>query len=150
MKCFNQLTKALLMITLVAFLGGCAAGNVSDTTNADGSTVASTKKGKKVKKEVYSPVGEWAYDVDTPDGGSSGTMVVVGAPGTFEVILKTGQYGEMRVYDLDMTGQSMSGKIDIAGITAEVEGDFDGDNFSGAVVLGDDVYPLEAVRTSKG
>lgn len=149
MKYFNQLVKGLLLVALFSFLGACAASNASGTA-ADGSATASTKKGKKAKKEVYSPTGEWAYDVETPDGGSSGTMTVLGGPGTYEVLLKTDQFGEIRVYDLEMTGESMMGKIDVAGLTAEVEGDFDGESFSGAVIMGDEVYPLEAIRTSKG
>ncbi|GEM_PF-597640 len=149
MKCFNPLTRVALLVTVLCFLGSCAASNSSGVPGADGSTTASSKKGKKAKKEEYSPAGEWAYDVETPDGGSSGTMTVTGGPGTYEVILKTDQFGEIRVYDLDMTGESMMGKIDVAGVTAEMEGDFDGDSFSGALVLGDEVYPIEAVRTSK-
>ena len=149
MKCVKQLTKGLLMLSLIGLLGGCAAGNVSDVTNADGSAIVSTKKGKKVKKEAYNPVGEWQYSVEAVGGDNSGKMTIVGTPGTYEIILKTGQFGEMRVYDLDMTGQSMSGKIDIGGTTAEVEGDFDEDYFSGAWVIGDNVYPMEATRTSK-
>ncbi|GAB5525963.1 MAG: hypothetical protein Roseis2KO_38350 [Roseivirga sp.] len=150
MKCFNQLTKLALLVAVLCFLGSCAASNSSGATGADGSATVSSKKGKKAKKEEYSPAGEWAYDVETPDGGSSGTMTVMGGPGTYEVTLKTDQFGEIRVYDLEMTGESMTGKMDVAGITAEVEGEFDGDSFSGAVILGDEVYPLEAVRTSKG
>lgn len=150
MKCFNQLTRLALLLAVICFLGSCAASNSSGANGADGSATASSKKGKKAKKEEYSPVGEWTYEVETPDGGSSGTMTIVGSPGTYEVTLKTDQFGEIRVYDLEMTGESMTGKMDVAGITAEVEGDFDGDSFSGAVILGDDVYPLEGVRNSKG
>lgn len=150
MKFFNQLAKVALLVAVLSFLGSCAASNASGVTNADGSTTASSKKGKKVKKEIYNPSGEWVYDVETPDGGSSGTMTVMGGPGTYEVVLKTDQFGELRVYDLEMTGETMTGKIDVAGLTAEVEGDFDGDSFSGAVIMGDEVYPLEATRTSKG
>lgn len=150
MKCFNQFAKVALLVAVMCFLGSCAASNTSGAGEVDGSTTASSKKGKRAKKEVYSPTGEWAYDVETPDGGSSGTMTIQGGPGTYEVILKTDQFGEIRIYDLEMTGESMVGKMDVAGVTAEVEGDFDGDSFSGAVILGDEVYPLEAVRTSKG
>jgi hypothetical protein len=149
MRCLNVTFKALLLVATLSLLGACAASSSSATASADGTTV-STKKGKKARKEVYSPVGEWSYDVETPDGGSYGTMTIIGTPGTYEVTLSTDQFGELRVYDLEMTGQSMSGKIDVAGLVAEVEGDFDGDDFSGAVIMGDQVYPLQATRTSKG
>lgn len=150
MRSLNLTLKALLLLATLSIMGACAASNSSATASVDGTTSASTKKGKKAKKEVYSPVGEWSYDVETPDGGSYGTMTIIGAPGTYEVTLSTDQFGELRVYDLEMTGQSMSGKIDVAGLVAEVEGDFDGDDFSGAVIMGDQVYPLQATRTSKG
>lgn len=152
MKSINRLTKTMLILGVLAFLGSCAASNQATTSSADaGNAVASSKKGRKAKKEeVYNPSGTWEYEVETPDGGGSGVMRISGEPGTFEVILETDQFGELRVYDLEMTGDSMSGKIDVAGLTAEVEGDFDGETFSGAVILGDEVYPLEATRTDKG
>lgn len=151
MKYLQKATKAMMLLALIAFLGGCAASNQASTTSNDsGNASASSKKGRKAKKEeVYSPAGVWEYEVETPDGGGSGTMRISGEPGNFEVILETDQFGDLRIYDLEMTGESMMGKIDVAGMTAEVEGDFDGESFSGAIILGDEAYPIEATRTEK-
>lgn len=150
LKSFNCFALPSLLIFSIMLMGGCASTNTSSSATADAGS-DNGRKGRKAKQEeVYSPVGTWEYSVETPDGGGAGTMKISGAPGTFEVLLQTDQFGELRVYDLNMTGESMAGKIDVAGMTAEVEGDFDGDNFSGAVILGDEAYPLEATRISKG
>ena len=147
----KQLSFGILALLLIGFFSGCAAsGAAADATADAGGAGGSGKKGRKAKKEVYSPVGEWQYSVETPNGGGSGIMKVTGEPGTYEVVLETDQFGELRVYDLDMTSQNMSGKIDVAGFTAGIEGDFEGDDFIGYLSLGDDAFPIEATRTSKG
>ena len=154
MKTYQNLKRtalAALAIGLIGFFSGCAAGGAATDATADaGSAGNSGKKGRKAKKEeVYSPAGKWEYEVETPDGGGSGIMVITGEPGNFEVVLETDQFGELRVYDLDMTGETMSGKIDVAGFTAEMEGDFDEDSFVGYLSVGDQAFPIEATRTSK-
>ena len=150
MKFFNRMMKVLLLVGLAAFLGGCASSGLTANSSAEAGNTSGKKSKKAKKEEVYNPAGVWEYTVETPDGGNAGLMRISGEPGNFEVMLETDQFGELRVYDLEMTGESMSGKIDVAGVSAEVEGDFDGESFSGAVILGDEAYPLEAMRTSKG
>jgi len=147
----KQLALGICLIVLAGFFSGCAATATATDASADASTTGSSgKKGRKAKKEeAYSPAGVWEYSVDSPNGGGSGTMRITGAPGNFEVVLETDQFGELRLYDLEMSTNNMSGKIDVSGFTAEVEGDFDGDDFVGYIVLGDDAFPMEAVRTSK-
>ena len=148
---WKRLTLGIFALILVGFFSGCAAsGAASDATADAGAAGGSGKKGRKAKKEeIYSPVGAWDYTVETPDGGGSGVMRVTGEPGIFEVVLETGQFGDLRVYDLDMTGQSMRGKIDVSGVTAEIEGDFDDDDFIGYLIVGENTFPMEATRSSK-
>ncbi len=118
----KQLSFGILALLLISFFSGCAAsGAAADATADAGGTGGSGKKGRKAKKEVYSPVGNWQYSVETPNGGGSGIMKVTGEPGTYEVVLETDQFGELRVYDLDMTNRIMNCKIDVAGFTAGIE-----------------------------
>jgi len=144
--------KAMGMLALLAiFIFSCAAKVPStNTQSADGQATAAPAKNEVVEKKApaYSPVGVWEYTVDTPDGGSSGVMRITGEPGSFEASMATDQFGTLDVLGLDIVGMSMSGSIEVAGTTADIEGDFDGDDFSGGVVMGDQVFPLEATRTS--
>ena len=149
MKFFNRIAQGLLLLTLITYLSGCAATNAGSAT-ADGTEVSSKKSKRKAKKpEPYNPVGVWEYSVDAPDGTNYGTMRITGADGIYEVVLETDQFGEIELYDLEIIETVLTAKFDVGGITADIEGDFDGDNFSGAVYLGDDAFPLEAKRTSK-
>jgi hypothetical protein len=148
--------KSIGMLLLMAlFIFSCAAKVPSTNTQAknqpgDAAPAAPAKK-EVVKKKApaYSPIGVWEYTVDMPDGGSYGVMNITGEPGAYEASLETDQFGTLEILGLDIVGMSMSGNIEVAGTTAELEGDFDGDDFSGAVVMGDQVFPLEATRTSK-
>ena len=146
-----------MAVLAVLFLYGCAAkvpttnspASTNENTSAATNKKPSAKKAKK-KEEVYSPVGVWEYIVDTPDGGSSGIMRIIGEPGAFEATLETDQFGTLEIQELDIVGTAMTGTLEVAGTVAELEGDFDGEDFSGAVVMGDDVFPIEGTRTSKG
>jgi len=154
MNSFCKIKSAGALILVALFMYGCAAKvpSTNTTTSEEGSTAttsASKKEVVKKKAPAYSPVGIWEYTVDTPDGGSSGIMRISGAPGAYEASLETDQYGILEIEGLDIVGMSMSGSIEVAGTIADIEGDFDGDEFSGAVVMGDQVFPLEATRTSK-
>ena len=154
MKTNENLKLLALSICLLIFAGffsGCAAsGAATDATADAGTTGAGGKKGRKAKKEeVYTPAGVWEYTVEAPNGGGTGIMRITGEPGNFEVVLETEQFGELRVYDLDMSTTNMSGKIDVSGFTADIEGDFDGDDFVGYLSLGDQAFPMEGIRTSK-
>jgi hypothetical protein len=149
--------KSMGMLALLAmFIFSCAAKVPSTNSQAannqsNDATQAAPAKKEVVKKKapVYSPVGVWEYTVDTPDGGAAGIMRITGEPGAYEASLETDQFGTLEIEGLDIVGMSMSGSIEVAGTIAEIEGDFDGDDFSGAVVMGDQVFPLEGIRTSK-
>ena len=142
-----------MALVSLLFLYGCAAkvattNSPSSEANAENTPLAKEKPAPE-KKDAYSPVGVWEYTVDTPDGGSGGVLRITGEPGSYEAVLETDQFGSLEIQDLDIVGMSMTGNIDVAGNTAEIEGDFDGDDFSGAVVVGDQVFPLEGTRKSK-
>ena len=129
---------------------GCASSNQPASTTADaGNGGSQTKKSRKGRtEEVYNPSGIWRYEILTPNQENYGIMKITGQPGYFEVLLETDQFGELRVYNLEMTGESMSGMVDFGGSIANIDGDFDGDEFDGAITVGDNTYPIEATRTS--
>ena len=151
MNKLNSLKLSGILLVCTLFIFGCAAKvTTSNSTVSDDPTQSAPNKSQAAKKvEAYSPVGVWEYTVDTPDGGSTGTMRVKGAPGTYDVVLETDQYGSIRVDGIQMVGRSMTGSIDVAGNAADLEIDFDEENFSGVVVMGDQVFPLDGTRTSK-
>lgn len=153
MKPTNHLTKpfyAILFLVVMSVAAGCAATNQASSNPSDaGTATTSAKKSRRAKpEEVYNPAGVWRYAIFAPNQDLEGTMRIMGEPGFFEVLLDTDQFGELRVYNLEMTGESMFGLVDIAGKTARLEGDFDGDEYSGAFTVGDDTYPMDASRIS--
>ena len=153
MKPTNHLTKpfyALLLLVVMFVVTGCASTNQASGNSADaGTATANTKKNRRSKpEEIYNPAGVWRYEILTPNQDNVGIMRITGEPGFFEVVLETDQFGELRVYNLEMTGESMFGLVDLSGNTARLEGDFDGDEFYGAFTIGDDTFPMEAVRNS--
>ncbi len=142
-----------MMLFAALFIYGCAAKVPTTNTPANTGTTADAPAKEKPaakKEEAYSPVGVWEYTVDTPDGASSGILRITGGPGTYEASLETDQFGTLEIEGLDIVGTSMTGTINVGGNDAEIECDFDGDDFSGAVVVADDVFPLEGTRKSKG
>ena len=127
-------------MVMLLFVMGCAATNTATTADASG------KRSKKAK--AYDPTGTWEYVVETPDGGSGGTLVIAGNPGAYTGSLETDQFGTIELTGIDFQGTAMTGSIEVMGSVAEIECDFDGDTFSGAVYLGEDTFPMEGKRVS--
>ena len=140
MKNTNLIKSGLALIVILLFVVGCAA---SDTAN----TSSTAKKAKKEK--AYDPTGTWEYSVEAPDGATSGKLLIQGAPGIYTASLETDQFGTLEIGDVDFQGTSMTGSIDVMGNTADIECNFEGDTFSGAVYVGEDALPMEGRRISK-
>lgn len=146
MKRAQLVSKMLLLVALVCFLGSCTATNTTSTASTDNTT--KKERRNKRKEPAFSPVGAWEYVVETPDGASGGIMRITGDPGTYEAVLETDQFGTIDVEGLEIVGTTLSGYFDVAGISVEIDCEFDGDTMSGSAYVGDDVYPLEGSRTS--
>lgn len=140
MKNTNIIKSGLALIVTLLFVVGCAA---SDTANSS----SSAKKAKKEK--AYDPTGTWEYSVDQPDGASEGKLVIQGAPGIYSASLETDQFGTLEIDNIDFQGTSMTGSINVMGNTAELECNFEGDTFTGAVYVGEDALPMEGRRVSQ-
>lgn len=137
MKASTLLKKTFMLVLVLLFVASCAA------SGAGGSTTA------KAKKKAYDPTGTWEYYVETPDGGSGGTMTIAGAPGAYTGTLSTDQFGTLELMGLDIVDQNMTASIEVMGMGADLEAAFEGDTFSGVVYLGEDAFPMEGKRTSK-
>ncbi len=137
MKALNQLKQVFLALAVIAFVASCAG------------TDASSGSAKADKPKPYDPTGTWEYIVDTPDGGSGGTMVISGAPGAYTGSLETDQFGTLELMGMDIVDQNMTASIEVMGTGADIEVSFEEDTFSGAVYLGEDAYPIEGTRVSK-
>lgn len=137
MKASTQLKQSALFVLCLLFVASCAA------SSAGGGGTA------KAKKKAYDPTGTWEYYVDTPDGGSGGTMTIAGAPGAYTGTLSTDQFGTLELMGLDIVDQNMTASIEVMGMGADLEAAFDGDTFSGVVYLGEDAFPMEGERVGK-
>lgn len=132
-----KIVCAFLLIT--AFVVSCA---------ASGTPTNSTAKADAAPK-AYNPAGVWEYMVDTPDGGSTGTMRISGSPGAFTASLETDQFGTLEVSGVNVQDTNMTGNIEVMGTSAQIECQFDGDSMTGAVYLGQDVFSMSGKRVSK-
>lgn len=138
MKTLKTIKVVSAILLLAIFAVGCA---------ASGTTTNSTAK--KEAKKAYDPTGVWEYVVDTPDGGSSGTLRINGNPGAYTASLETDQFGTLEMTGVTIQDTNMTGSLEVMGMTAEVECQFEGDNLSGAVYMGQEVYPMSGNRVSK-
>ena len=136
MKSTALVKKTGLFLAIIFFVASCAASGTGTST-------------AKAKKKVYDPTGTWEYYVDTPDGGSGGTMIISGSPGAFTGTLSTDQFGTLELMGLDIVDQNLTATLEVMGTGADVEVAFDGETFSGVVYLGEDGFPMQGERVSK-
>ncbi len=99
---------------------------------------------------AYDPSGTWTYDIETPDGAISGEMEVEKADKSYKVTVVTDDFGDLELEDVEFEakkdGGSMTASVDVQGVTAEFEVDFEGDAMSGVIIYGGEELPIEAER----
>lgn len=132
-------TTVFAFLFVAAIISGCAASGT--TTNSTATA--------KAKKKLYDPTGVWEYTVDTPDGGSTGTLRINGNPGAYTASLETDQFGTIEMTGVSVQDTNMTGTMEVMGTIAEIECQFDGDSMQGAVYLGQDAFPMSGRRVSK-
>lgn len=140
MNYIKSMKSVMAMMVMLLFVVGCAASSTATTGTASKA---------KAKPKPYDPTGTWEYTVETPDGGSGGTLVVTGSPGSYAATLETDQFGALELTEVSMDGQTMTGSIEVMGNYADIECTFDGEAFTGSVYLGEDAFPMEGKRVSK-
>lgn len=136
MKASTLLKQSILSLAVIFVMASCAASGTGNSSSAK-------------KKKAYDPAGTWEYYVDTPDGGSGGTLIISGSPGAYMGSLATDQFGTLELMGMDIVDTNMTASIDVMGMSADLEVAFEGENFSGVVYLGEDAFPMEGKRVSK-
>lgn len=139
MKTKTTLKIVCAFLLISAFIVSCAASGTPTNSSAKAD----------VAPKAYNPAGVWEYLVETPDGGSTGTMRITGNPGAFAATLETDQFGTLEMSGLSVEDTNMTGNIEVMGTTAQIECQFDGESLTGAVYLGQDVFPMSGKRISK-
>lgn len=132
-------TTVFAFLFIAAIISGCAASGTTTNSSAKTST----------KKKLYDPTGVWEYTVDTPDGGSAGTMRINGNPGAYTASLETDQFGTIEMTGVSVQDTNMTGSLEVMGTFAEIECQFDGESLQGVVYLGQDAFPMTGRRVSK-
>lgn len=117
------------------------------------------KKAKKKEGESDAPAvnvaGSWAYSTESPQGTTTGTIIINGEPGSYDGTMESAQMGEPADLEgIQVDGQTLtfSFSFDAGGqmITLDFEVEVDGDSFSGTMSVGAfGEFPIEAERTSK-
>lgn len=98
------------------------------------------------KVPAYDPTGTWVYEIETPDGAISGDMTIAKTDGEFEVKVETDDFGTLELEDVEVKDKEMTASVDVQGVTAEFEVEFDGDEMSGVILYGGEELPIVAER----
>ncbi|MCE7991032.1 MAG: hypothetical protein HEP71_03595 [Roseivirga sp.] len=98
------------------------------------------------KAPAYDPTGTWNYEIETPDGAISGDMSIAKTDGEFEVSVETDDFGTLELEDVEVKDNEMTASVDVQGVTAEFEVEFDGDEMSGIILYGGEELPIVAER----
>jgi len=115
---------------------------------------ASNKKSGGSGEGAVEVAGTWTYELESPMGASSGTIVIEGSEGDYEGVFTNEQFpGEPELESISVDGNSlsMSVTIDAGGqsMTVQIVCTVDGDEMEGSMDVGQmGSFPLEATRTS--
>lgn len=101
------------------------------------------------KAPAYDPTGTWNYEIETPEGAISGDMTITKTDGEFEVKVETDDFGTLELEDVEVKEKEMTASVDVQGVTAEFEVEFDGDEMSGIILYGGEELPIVAEREKK-
>ncbi len=98
------------------------------------------------KVPAYDPTGTWGYEIETPDGAITGDMTISKTDGEYEVSVETDDFGTLELEDVEVKDKEMTASVDVQGVTAEFEVEFDGDEMSGVILYGGEELPIVAER----
>ena len=102
------------------------------------------------KNRAYDPTGTWAYEIETPDGAISGDMKVEKDGDTYKVVIGTDDFGDLELEDAEFNDKNeMTGSVDVQGVTAEFEVEFEEDSMEGIILYGGEELPITAERKKK-
>lgn len=101
------------------------------------------------KAQAYDPTGSWVYEIETPDGAISGDMAIAKDGDAYTVEVETDDFGTLELEDVELKGNEMTASVDVQGVTAEFEIEFDGDSMDGVILYGGEELPITAEREKK-
>lgn len=104
----------------------------------------SSKTEQSVSDKPFDPIGKWEYKVTTDVSYGAITISKVG--GGYEALMTTEVFGELVVMNLKIDGTNLTGDLDVGGTPAIIKCEFDGDDFTGAVVAGETTFPMVGQR----
>lgn len=106
----------------------------------------STKSTASTKAKTFPAAGMWDYEVtNTPDGDNSGVLTLTPSGDTY-IGKINGDAGETELSDLKIVDKKLTCTFEVQGYEAEIAGDFDGDNFTGKVMVAGYEFPMTMVR----
>ncbi len=95
-------------------------------------------------EKAFDPVGKWSYKVTTDV--SYGEIMISGESGAYKASMTTEVFGTLEVMNLNITGNELTGDLDVGGTPAKLAVDFDGDKMTGTVTAGEDIFPMVGER----
>ena len=99
---------------------------------------------KTSKEDAY--LGDWEYLVEgTPNGDVTGVMNISKEGDAFVGKL-TSDMGEIELNDLSIVENKLSANFDIQGMTLDMDGTFDGPQFTGAIGVDYNTFPMTATK----
>ena len=126
----NRFYKSSYLLILVAGLiwAGCA--------------------GTKASKEAKY-VGDWEYLVkDTPNGDVTGVMAIT-REGEVYIGKLTSDMGEIPLNDLSIVEDKLSANFDIQGMRLDMNGTFEGPQFTGTIGVDYTTFPMTATKRTE-
>jgi hypothetical protein len=99
---------------------------------------------KTSKEDAY--IGDWEYLVEgTPNGDVTGVMNISKEGDAFVGKL-TSDMGEISLNDLAIVENKLSANFDIQGMTLDMDGTFDGPQFTGTIGVDYNTFPMTATK----
>ncbi len=109
------------------------------------SSCASTK----VAKDPHAPfLGDWEYVVEDLPVDIDGTMAISKEEGTLKAILLT-PMGDVPIQDISITEGTLKAEFDAEGNLVELEGKFEGDSYSGYLIVQGSEFVMKAKKADK-
>ena len=131
----NTLRYSLLFLSLALLLLGACKG----TKTTAGTSPAPAEK-------AFTPSGTWTYEVlDLPDGDATGEMTLT-PDGSGFIGSISSELGEASLDDVSIEDKSLNCSFSVQGYEAEINGDFEGDSFSGKLSVAGYEFPMTATR----
>ncbi|OEK01200.1 hypothetical protein BFP97_06605 [Roseivirga sp. 4D4] len=128
MKSSNTSLKVILTLVMLSFAVSCGSGN-SESSNSD---------------RPFNPVGKWEYKVTTDV--SYGEIDISKSGNTFKAVMTTEVFGTLDLMNLKIEENVLTADLDVGGTPAIIKCEFDGDDFTGAVVAGETTFPMVGQR----